>query len=133
MEMKLTPEQLAEIKERHRTRYITQQHPSVSGMFDIQRLLEHAEALERELGHERWQHAGCLTLAEGNQSYPPEELQSEAMKAVIRLHQRCDRMQKHLQAVADYKDNPGNVGAVGMTEGEIIGGMWSQAVAGLEE
>lgn len=55
--------------------------------------------LKADLEHEVWCHAGCLTLAEGNKDYPPIELQSPAMQAVIKVVQERDNLKAQLDAV----------------------------------
>lgn len=55
--------------------------------------LDDIKTLKDQLDHERWQHAACLTIAEGAKDMPPEELQSEAMRAVKRLRLERDEIE----------------------------------------
>ena len=56
----------------------------------VRRVVKEVEVLREELCKERWQHAACLSIAEGVPGWDTEDApnQSEAMKAVRRLRQQ---------------------------------------------
>ena len=65
----------------------------------IECLLKERDKAEGELETERWQHAACLTIAEGAPGMPPKELRSQAIRAVKRLRNLSDYRQKQLEQI----------------------------------
>lgn len=65
----------------------------------LEAALSDIKTLQEQLAYERWQHAACLTIAEGAPDMPPNELRSEAMRAVKRLRRLADYRQKQLEQI----------------------------------
>lgn len=72
---------------------------------DAEWLLSEVDRLSAELDRERWQHAACLTIAEGAPDMPPENLQSEAMRAVKRLRLKYDEIEVVMRGFESMKTN----------------------------